>query len=109
MTRHRGSFAGVMSGADKLALLNCRRLPARLDVTQTAALLNFPEHDIRFLSNSGLLEPLGKPAPNAPKYFASREIAALAENRDWLEKACRAVSNHWRMKNGHAAKAVSAG
>ncbi len=84
--------------AEKLALLNCRRLPARLDVAQTAALLNFGEHDIRHLNGIGLLAALGKPAPNAPKYFAAAEIIALSQNREWLEKATKAISAHWRKK-----------
>ena len=85
--------------AERMALLNCRRLPARVDVAQAAVLLNFGEHDIRFLLSAGLLHALGKPAPNAPKYFSARDILALAENRDWLDKATKAISNHWREKN----------
>ena len=85
--------------AEKMALLNCRRLPARVDVAQAAVLLNFGEHDIRFLLSAGLLHALGKPAPNAPKYFSARDILALAENRDWLDKATKAISSHWREKN----------
>jgi hypothetical protein len=85
--------------AEKMALLNCRRLPARVDVAQAAVLLNFGEHDIRFLLSAGLLHALGKPAPNAPKYFSTRDILALAENRDWLDKATKAISSHWREKN----------
>jgi len=92
-------LTNTLSAAEKLALLNSRRLPARLDVAQTAALLNFGEHDIRILCNSGLLPPLGKPATNAPKYFAAAEVAALAESREWLEKATKAIAGRWRAKN----------
>ena len=35
------------------------------ELAQAAALLNFAEHDIRFLAGNGLLPPLGKPAANA--------------------------------------------
>ena len=88
-----------LSATEKMALLNCRRLPARLDVAQVAVLLNFGEHDVRYLLNAGLLHALGKPAPNAPKYFSAFDILALAENREWLDKATKAISAHWREKN----------
>lgn len=99
MTAMSKALTSSLTAAEKLALLNCRRLPARLDVAQAAALLNFGEHDVRFLLSAGLLQALGKPAANAPKYFAAGDITALAENRDWLEKATKAISSHWREKN----------
>jgi len=88
-----------LTATEKMALLNCRRLPARVDVAQAAVLLNFGEHDIRLLLSAGLLHALGKPAPNAPKYFSTLDILALGENRDWLDKATKAISSHWREKN----------
>jgi len=66
------------------SLLSCHRLPARLNTTETAVLLGFHEHDIPVLTAVGLLAPLGKPAPNAPKYFASVQISALGENAERL-------------------------
>ena len=59
----------ISSGQEILALLNCRRLPARLSTGKTAVLLGFQEHDIAPLIAAKLLAPLGKPAPNAPKVF----------------------------------------
>lgn len=53
---------------DALALLNCRRLPGRLNTTEAAVVLGFQEHDMAGLVAARLLAPLGKPAPNAPKY-----------------------------------------
>jgi hypothetical protein len=87
------------SSADRLALLNCRRLPARLNTSEAAVLLGFQEHDISVLTATGLLEPLGKPAANAPKYFAAVEVEALAANIDWLAKATRLIAKRWREKN----------
>src|SRR5260221_3442026 len=46
-----------------------------------------------------LLTPLGKPAPNAPKYFAAIEVLACTQNRDWLSHATRAISKHWSKRN----------
>ncbi len=73
-------------------------LPARLDVGATARLLGFAEHDIPLLIATGKLEPLGDPAPNAPKWFAAVEILRLATDRDWLHKATKELSKYWRLK-----------
>src|ERR1043165_5163632 len=77
---------------EKFALLNCRRLPGRLNTSEAALLLGFQEHDIALLMAAKLLVPLGKPAPNAPKYFAAVEIAERASDAKWLS----ALRNSWR-------------
>jgi hypothetical protein len=73
-------------------------LPARLDVAATAKLLGFAEHDIQVLTSVGKLTPLGDPAPNAPKWFAAVEMIRLATDQDWLHKATKEISKHWRHK-----------
>jgi hypothetical protein len=75
-----------------------RGLPGRLDVAATARLLGFAEHNIQVLMSSGKLEPLGDPAPNAPKWFAAVDVVRLAADRDWLHKATKEVSKYWRHK-----------
>ena len=80
-------------------ILNFVRLPARLDVQQTALVLGFHDHDIPVLIRAKLLESLGNAASNAPKYFATCELEKLAADPKWLHKATRAISSHWRMKN----------
>ena len=42
-------------------LLNLRRLPAMLNMAQTAVMLGLAEHDIPVLVRHGLLQPLGDP------------------------------------------------
>lgn len=84
---------------ETIALLNCRRLPARLNVTEAAVILGFQEHDMPVLIARKCLSPLGKPAPNSPTYFAAVEISAMAEDRDWLDRATRMLSNYWALKN----------
>ena|SRR5438105_5005889 len=86
--------------SDAFALMNCRRLPARLNTSEAALLLGVHDHDIPVLVGARLLDPLGKPAPNAPKYFAAVDVMAAAENRDWLAKATATIAKHWREKNG---------
>src|SRR5437660_10539765 len=84
---------------EKFALLNCRRLPGRLNTSETALLLGFQDHDIAPLVAAKLLVPLGKPATNSPKYFAALDVLASAENRRWLSDASRAITKHWSKKN----------
>ena len=87
------------STQETVALLNCRRLPARLNATEAAVLLGFKEHDIAPLVAAKLLVPLGKPAQNSPKYFAAVEITARAEDRTWLSEATKALAKYWLAKN----------
>jgi hypothetical protein len=82
-----------------LALLNCRRLPARLNTSEAAVLLGVQEHDIAPLIAAKLLAPLGKPAPNAPKYFASVEIIQRMESTSWLSEATKILARRWAAKN----------
>lgn len=79
-------------------------MPARLDVKQTAAILGFQEHDIPVLASLGQLEPLGKPMPNARKYFARVQIMEVADNPTWLSKATKLISQHWVEKNASRTK-----
>jgi hypothetical protein len=84
---------------EKCALLNCRRLPGRLNTSEAAVLLGFQEHDIAVLIAAKLLVPLGRPAPNAPKYFAAAEIAERASDLEWLSNATKQLAKHWLQKN----------
>jgi hypothetical protein len=89
----------IACAQDVSSLLNCRRLPARLTTHETAVVLGFHEHDIPGLVAAKLLSPLGKPAPNAPKYYATVEIVTLSQDREWLSQATRALSKYWAEKN----------
>ena len=81
-----------------MATWAAKDIPARLDVSATAKILGFPEHDIQILMATRKLTPLGDPAPNAPKWFSAVEIIGLAADRDWLNKATKEVSKYWRHK-----------
>ena len=81
------------------SMLFLPRLPARLDVNQAAEILGFLPHEISVLLKAGLLKPLGKPAANGHKFFCAVEISALSENREWLDKATRAVAKCWKDRN----------
>jgi hypothetical protein len=93
------SARDLSSPQNATALLNCRRLPARLNITETAILLGFKEHDIAPLVRARLLIPLGKPTQNAPKYFAAVDILARGESAEWLSEATKAIARGWSVKN----------
>lgn len=75
--------------------------PARLNVEQTAWVLNCQAHDIPILVAARLLRPLGNPPQNGVKYFSTAEILDLAKDRSWLAKITHAVCAHWQKKNAH--------
>src|ERR1700726_3030013 len=87
------------TGQERVALLNCRRLPGRLNTSEVAVLLGFQEHDIAPFVATRLPLPLGKPAANAPKYFAAVAIADRAVDSEWLSQATKALAKHWLHKN----------
>ncbi|MCI0541483.1 MAG: hypothetical protein L0Z50_40300 [Verrucomicrobiales bacterium] len=57
------------------------------------------EHDIPVLIRAGLLNPVGKPPPNAMKYFATVQILELAGEIAQLSRIRNAVYEHWHHKN----------
>ena len=73
--------------------------PARLTVEQTAWALGCQVHDIPILVAARLIKPLGNPAPNAIKFFATVEVLELVKNRAWLVRMTNAVNQHWQRKN----------
>lgn len=84
---------------DHYQLLTLTTLPARVNATQAAQLLGFLPHELSLLMAAGLLKPLGRPAPNSIKYFATADLEALRRDTQWLSKATDAVQHHWRQKN----------
>ena len=80
-------------------LFTWQRLPGRLDAKQAAELLGFLPYELSVVVRAGLLRPLGKPAPNGHKFFCAAEILQLSQDREWLDKATRAVAKCWKDKN----------
>jgi hypothetical protein len=46
------------------------------------------------------LKPLGKPAPNARKWYAMVELERVSRDPAWLDKAIRTVDRLVREPNG---------
>ncbi len=75
------------------------QLPVRLTVEQVAWVLNCQPHDVPILVSSRLLKPLGNPAQNGIKFFATVDVIELSKERNWLAKATSAINQHWHNKN----------
>ena len=74
-------------------------LPARLLAGQVAKLLNCTAEDVAILVSAGKLRALGRPNPNAVKFFSAVELIALLADREWLDEATKTIGQYWRRKN----------
>ena len=75
------------------------QLPARLNAEQAAWVLNCQAHDVPALVSAKLLKPLGNPAPNSVKYFATSEVLEVSKDRAWLARLTTTISQYWQRKN----------
>ncbi|HOX64126.1 MAG TPA: hypothetical protein PLL56_14800 [Verrucomicrobiota bacterium] len=82
-------------------------LPARLDASQAAWYLGFEPHEIPMLIAANLLKPLGKPARNCTKYFATETLEQLRRDEKWLARASDAIAAYWRLRNARKRGAKS--
>jgi hypothetical protein len=82
-----------------LATWAAKDLPARLLAGDVAKLLNCSTEDVTALVSAGKLLPLGKPRPNAVKFFSSIELITLLADPDWLDEATKTIIRYWRRKN----------
>ena len=75
------------------------QVPARLTAEQAAWVLNCQPHDVPVLVAAKLLKPLGNPAANSIKYFATAEILEQVKDRNWLVRVSTTIYQHWHKKN----------
>lgn len=75
------------------------QLPARLTAEQAAWVLNCQVHDIPALVAAKLLKPLGNPAANSIKYFATMDVLENVKDRHWLVRMSATIYQHWQKKN----------
>lgn len=85
--------------SEQTEFLSWKIAPARLDARQAAWFLGFQMHEIPILVASGLLRPLGHPARNSTKFFATEVLDNLRRDEKWLARATDAVLGHWRQRN----------
>ena len=81
-------------------------LPGRLTSVQAAWILGCAEHDMAILTAAGILKPLGKPAPNAPKFYALADVEEIRSTPKLLDKASAAIQEHWKKKRTRLARAL---
>ena len=82
-----------------MAAWAAKDLPARLLSVQVAKLLNCSAEDVAILVSAGKLRALGRPKPNAVKFFSSIELIILLADREWLDDATKTIGQFWRRKN----------
>jgi hypothetical protein len=84
---------------EKEHFLNLANFPARVSAEQAGWILGFSDKEIPILVAEGILKPLGRPARNGPKYFATAELEELRRDRKWLVKASDAIVGYWVNRN----------
>jgi hypothetical protein len=75
------------------------QLPARLTAEQAGWVLNCQPHDIPALISARLLKPLGNPAQNGTKFFATADVLETTKDRAWLVKVTTTINQHWQHQN----------
>jgi hypothetical protein len=80
--------------------LSLRRLPACVSLEQAAWMLGISIKSASYLVNLGLLQVLGHPAKNAPKWLSSEYLMSLCRDQRWLAKAQDAVRKY-NFKRNH--------
>jgi hypothetical protein len=66
---------------------------------EAASIFGWPNYYMPFLVRAGHLKPLGKPAQNARKWFATVEIERMSCDPGWLDKAIRIVEKQIQEMN----------
>ena len=85
--------------SEQAEFLGWKIVTARLDATQTAWFLGFELHEIPILIAANLLRPLGHPARNGTKFFATQALEQLRRDEKWLAHASDAICEYWRGRN----------
>ena len=83
----------------KRQTLHGRPRTACVGMEEASAIFGWPDHYLPFLVSAGHLKPLGKPAQNSRKWFATEEIERLCSDPDWLDKAIRIVEKQVQEMN----------
>jgi hypothetical protein len=89
---------------EQIQFLNLRRLPARLSAQQAAWVLGLRPHSIQILVSYRLLKPIGTPARNEAKFFATTYVLRLAEDYGWQDLSTATLQEHWKVKNQRRSK-----
>jgi len=86
--------------SEQTEFLSWKIAPARLDAQQAAWFLGFETREVSILAGAGLLKPLGHPARNSQKFFATEALEHFRRDEKWLARATDAIAAYWRQRNG---------
>jgi hypothetical protein len=100
---------GMNADEQQAEFMSWKIAPARLNATQAAWYLGFEQHEIAMLVGEGLLKPLGHPARNAAKFFATQTLDQLRRDEKWLARATDAIADYWRQQNARKRGACGRG
>jgi hypothetical protein len=81
-----------------------QHLPACLRAEDAARFLGWPTYFLTILVRAGHIKPLGKPAQNSVKWYATVELERLGRDPEWLDRAIRIVEKRTKTANDVAAK-----
>jgi hypothetical protein len=91
--------------SEQAEFLSWKIVPARLDAAQAAWFLGFEPQEISMLIAAGVLKPLGHPARNSTKFFATESLEHFRRDEKWLARASDAIASYWRERNARKQKA----
>jgi hypothetical protein len=78
---------------------NLKRLPARLNLYETGALLGFAEDNVYCLVKHKLLKPLVESTHGNALWFSAAEIGELYRDSKWLARATKIAREHIKARN----------
>ena len=78
---------------------NVKRLPARLNLCETGALLGFAEDNVYCLVKHKLLKSLVESTHGNALWFSAAEIEQLYRDSKWLARATKIAREHIRSRN----------
>jgi hypothetical protein len=99
MSNHIYTTESPPKQSDKFEFLNLRLLPGKVDYRQAGYILDFEPVAIQKLVALGHLKPLGNNTGTEHKYFPTQIVLQCARDAKWMDKAVKAVQNHWAEKN----------
>jgi hypothetical protein len=99
MIPHHPPNQNQPSDSDKFAFLNLRVLPGKVDYRRAGYILDFEPVAIQKLVALGYLKPLGNNGGTEHKYFSTQTIMQCANDPKWMDRAVKALQNHWAEKN----------
>ena len=92
----RVTLTPCMTG-EGIAFLSLPHLPARLNVWQSAVLLNCTEEDVRILARLGVLPKLNE-APGTTLFIALADIEALMASSKGMKRLTLTLNAYWSAK-----------